>query len=248
DHQKSPYLNSLFPAINERRLIQRKFTESPWGPITVEKVNNSSTDFDHHHHHHHPTRIPNHQLWMKHENPSKYLKSLKKSSLSTTNLDQSSNESIAISNRSMPRSRLPSNEQFSSQLTLPMYSSSNTLRNKSPISNVLNTPEEVNQSAENNNSMKLLIMSKGIQSLLKSPFKRKAYTPGPNNNNSKNHLGALNPLKLQGRSVSLAQIHLSDETSTLKSVSNDQLNKSGYKLDVPYSKPLLLKELTKPKA
>ncbi|CAH8868595.1 unnamed protein product [Trichobilharzia szidati] len=236
DHQKSPYLNGLFPAINERRLTQRKFTESPWGPITVEKVSNSSTDFDHH------ARISN-QLWMKNENPSKYIKSLKKSSLSTTNLDQSSNESIATSNRSMPRSKLPNNERFSSQLTLPMYSS-NTLRNKSPTSNVLNTPEEINQSLENNNSMKL-IMSKGIQSLLKSPFRRKACTPGPNNNN---HFGMLNPLKLQGRSVSLAQIHLPDETSTLKYVSNDQLNKSGYKLDVPYSKPLLLKELAKPKA
>ncbi|CAH8609154.1 unnamed protein product [Heterobilharzia americana] len=54
-------------------------------------------------------------------------------------------------------------------------------------------------------------------------------------------------LKFQGRSASLAQINVSNENSTIMSTSNDQLDKTIRNQNVPYIKPLLLKDLAKSK-
>ncbi|KAK4475757.1 hypothetical protein MN116_001017 [Schistosoma mekongi] len=232
DDWKSPSLNGVFTSTIERRSTQRKFTESPWGPVTIKQTNNLSNDFNQrpkitsqNNHYVNNNIINSNHHMIENDNYSKGLKPLK-SLFSNSNLDKSNESTQKVSNLS--------NERSISQLTLPLYSTS---QNTKSHTSSLNTSGELNTSENTSNKF---ITTKGFQSLFKLPFKRKASTPGPNNP----VVG--HPLKFQGRSASLAQLHpFNDKTSPLMSISNDQLNESSNKSNVPYIKPLLLKDLSK---
>ncbi|CAI2733979.1 unnamed protein product [Schistosoma spindalis] len=217
---------------NERHSSQRKFTESPWGPVSVQQAKKLTKDLDQCPKvigQNNNNRKNNHLIT--NDNYSKWLKS-SKSSMSNNNLDKL-NESIYQTNDVTDKKSNLSNERYFSQLTLPMYSTFSSTKSNTVY---LNTSKEFNVSESNSNKF---TTTKGIQSLFRLPFKRKASTPGPNMQSVEH------PLKSHGRSASLAQLNTSSENPSVMSVSNDQLNKSTNKLNVPYIKPLLLKELSK---
>ncbi|CAH8609676.1 unnamed protein product [Schistosoma mattheei] len=227
DDWKSPITEK-----NERHSTQRKFTESPWGPVSVQQAKKLTKDFDQCPKvigQNNNNRKNNHLIT--NDNYSKWLKS-SKSSMSNNNLDKL-NESIYQTNDVTDKKCNLSNERYFSQLTLPIYS---TFSNTKSNTVYLNTSKEFNVAESNSNKF---TTTKGIQSLFRLPFKRKASTPGPNIQFVEH------PLKSHGRSASLAQLNTSSENPSVMSVSNDQLNKSTNKLNVPYIKPLLLKELSK---
>uniref|UniRef100_A0A5K4EB14 Rho-GAP domain-containing protein n=1 Tax=Schistosoma mansoni TaxID=6183 RepID=A0A5K4EB14_SCHMA len=227
DNCKSPITET-----NGRHSTQRKFTESPWGPISVQQAKKLTKDYDQCPKvlgQNNNNRKSNHLIT--NDNYFKWLKS-SKSSMSNNNLDKL-NESIYQTNDVTDKKSNLSNERYFSQLTLPIYSTFSSTKSHTVY---LNTSREFNVSESNSNKF---TTTKGIQSLFKLPFKRKASTPGPNIQSINN------PLKSYGRSASLAQLHTSNENPSIMSISNDQLNKSTNKLNVPYIKPLLLKELSK---
>ncbi|CAH8590545.1 unnamed protein product [Schistosoma turkestanicum] len=234
DDLKGTFLSGALTKTSGGRLTQRKFTESPWGQVSVQQANNLSKNFDQ------SSKIVgqnnnniknNDKHSIKSGNYSQWLRS-SKSSVSNNTLDKLNESIYQTSDITNVKSNL-SNERYFSQLTLPVYS---TLSNTKSHAFHLNTSGEFNVSESTSNKFASI---KGIQSLFKIPFKRKASTPGPN----VQCVG--HPLKSHGRSASLAQLHTSSENPPIISVSNDQLHKSTNKLNVPYIKPLLLKESSK---